>query len=89
MVDLGTLGGAFVMPTGLNSHGQIAGFSNLAGDQTSHAFFWDAGADEGPGHPGRDLLAGKLRSTTGVKSSVRRARQAISHGARFSGSMAS
>ena len=41
MVDLGTLGGAFVMPTGLNNHGQIAGFSNLAGDQTSHGFFWD------------------------------------------------
>ena len=43
MVDLGTLGGAFVMPTGLNSHGQIAGFSNLAGDQTQHAFFWERG----------------------------------------------
>ena len=43
MVDLGSLGGVLVIPNGLNHRGQVAGFSTLAGDLTSHAFFWDQG----------------------------------------------
>jgi probable HAF family extracellular repeat protein len=41
MLDLGTLGGVFGVPAALNSHGQVAGNSNLAGDMTEHAFLWD------------------------------------------------
>jgi len=42
MIDVGTLGGnfgfTFAPP---NNRGQLAGFSNLAGDAASHPFFWD------------------------------------------------
>jgi probable HAF family extracellular repeat protein len=41
MKDLGTLGGTFGYVNALNSTGQAAGTSNIAGDGTSHAFFWD------------------------------------------------
>jgi len=43
MVDLGGLGGTFGQPTALNNRGQIIGFSNLAGDQSSHPFLWSQG----------------------------------------------
>jgi probable HAF family extracellular repeat protein len=43
MLDLGTLGGTIGIPDALNSRGQVAGFSNLAGDQASHPFLWDRG----------------------------------------------
>ncbi len=58
MIDIGTLGGtrSTLGPSGalggvggLNKQGQVAGTSNLAGDQTSHAFFWERG------RPLRDL----------------------------------
>jgi len=43
MVDLGTLGGTCGTPFFLNKHGQVVGFSNLAGDQITDVFFWDQG----------------------------------------------
>ncbi len=36
--DLGTLGGSFSTPRGINDRGQVVGTSNLAGDTASHAF---------------------------------------------------
>jgi probable HAF family extracellular repeat protein len=43
MIDLGNLGGTITQAIGLNSHGQLAGQGNLAGDTTQHPFFWDRG----------------------------------------------
>jgi|HubBroStandDraft_4_1064222.scaffolds.fasta_scaffold22867_2 probable HAF family extracellular repeat protein len=40
MRDLGSLGGTFGFADALNSRGQVAGQSNLAGDLISHPFFW-------------------------------------------------
>jgi probable HAF family extracellular repeat protein len=40
MRDLGTLGGTFGRALALNNRGQIAGISNLAGDQKCHPFLW-------------------------------------------------
>ena len=53
MIDIGTLGGTYgtLGPTGdlagvggLNNRGQVAGTSNLAGDQAEHAFLWERGS---------------------------------------------
>ena len=49
MIDIGTLGGTYgTLGTegvgGLNNRGQVAGTSNLAGDQTCHAFLWERGS---------------------------------------------
>jgi probable HAF family extracellular repeat protein len=44
MQDLGTLGGTIVTPNAMNNRGEVAGFSNIAGDQTGHAFLWDRDA---------------------------------------------
>jgi probable HAF family extracellular repeat protein len=43
MRDLGSLGGTFggVGDQGLNERGEVAGTSNLAGDQTSHPYLWN------------------------------------------------
>jgi len=41
MLDIGTLGGTLGQSIGMNNRGQVVGNSNLAGDQTSHAFLWD------------------------------------------------
>jgi probable HAF family extracellular repeat protein len=41
MRDLGTLGGTFGMPNWLNNAGDVAGTSDLAGDQTNHPFLWN------------------------------------------------
>jgi len=41
MMDIGTLGGTYGNPLGINSSGQVVGVSDMAGDQTSHPFFWD------------------------------------------------
>jgi probable HAF family extracellular repeat protein len=43
MTDLGTLGGTVGNPTALNNRGQVIGFSNLSGDQSSHPFLWEQG----------------------------------------------
>ena len=43
MLDLGTLGGTFGVEHAINNRGQVAGTSNLAGDQTFHPFLWDRG----------------------------------------------
>jgi probable HAF family extracellular repeat protein len=49
MLNVGDLGGKFVTFSWMNERGQIAGTSDLAGDQTAHPFFWQRGS-----HP-RDL----------------------------------
>jgi len=41
MVDIGTLGGTFSQPNGMNNSGQVVGVSNTTGDQAGHAFLWD------------------------------------------------
>jgi probable HAF family extracellular repeat protein len=41
MKDLGTLGGTCTLAADLNDRGQIAGYSNLPGDQFWHGFVWD------------------------------------------------
>ncbi len=41
--DVGTLGGTCSIDRALNNRGQVAGFSNLAGDQSAHPFLWDHG----------------------------------------------
>lgn len=43
MVDLGTLGGTCGFAKFINSRGQIAGQSALAGNRVSHPFLWDRG----------------------------------------------
>ncbi|MGB8440046.1 MAG: hypothetical protein WCE26_11695 [Candidatus Acidiferrales bacterium] len=40
MTDLGNFGGACSSPSWINNYGQVAGSSNLPGDQTGHAFLW-------------------------------------------------
>jgi probable HAF family extracellular repeat protein len=41
MKDLGTLGGSFGAPFWMNSHGQVVGSSNLAGDNANDPFLWN------------------------------------------------
>src|SRR5258706_15349549 len=43
MRNLGTLGGLSGVASLLNNRGQIAGTSDLAGDQTAHPFLWERG----------------------------------------------
>lgn len=40
MQDLGSLGGSCGIATAINNRGQVVGGSNLAGDETMHAFIW-------------------------------------------------
>ncbi len=40
MIDLGTLGGVYAIGNYMNDRGQVAGSSDLAGDQTGHPFLW-------------------------------------------------
>ena len=44
MVNIGTLGGVFGTVSGLNNRGQVAGTSDLAGDQEAHPFIWQRGS---------------------------------------------
>ena len=41
MLDIGTLGGTLGQSAGMNNRGQVIGKSDVAGDQTFHAFLWD------------------------------------------------
>jgi probable HAF family extracellular repeat protein len=41
MLDMGTLGGVLGQSFALNNGGQVAGYSDLAGDQSCHPFLWD------------------------------------------------
>ena len=41
MRDLGTIGGTIGFGNWLNNAGEVAGFSDLAGDQASHPFLWN------------------------------------------------
>jgi probable HAF family extracellular repeat protein len=43
MLDLGSLGGTLGQPNALNNHGQVVGFSNLAGDLSADPFLWEEG----------------------------------------------
>jgi probable HAF family extracellular repeat protein len=43
VIDLGTLGGTFAEPGGINNFSEIAGFSTLPGDSELNAFFWSRG----------------------------------------------
>src|SRR5581483_7226939 len=44
MVDVGGLGGKFATASWMNNRGQVAGTSDLAGDQTRHPFLWERGS---------------------------------------------
>jgi probable HAF family extracellular repeat protein len=41
--DLGSLGGFFTVPFGLNDDGQVVGFSFVEGNAAGHAYLWDSG----------------------------------------------
>jgi len=58
MRDLGSLGGTCTLAADMNNDGQVVGFSDLPGDQSSHAFIWKHGSfhDLG-GTLGGDFLA--------------------------------
>jgi len=43
VIDLGTLGGTFSEPHGINNEDWVAGVANLNGDQNAHAFLWRHG----------------------------------------------
>jgi probable HAF family extracellular repeat protein len=43
MVDLGNLGGTFVLPRRINKHGQVIGLSMRRGDGSFHPFLWEQG----------------------------------------------
>jgi len=43
LLDLGTLGGTFGFPNGINNHGEVVGQSNLVGDSNYHPFLWKRG----------------------------------------------
>lgn len=51
VIDLGTLGGAWSEPTGLNNQGQMAGWSYTDGFTHSHAFTWAGGLMRDLGAP--------------------------------------
>jgi probable HAF family extracellular repeat protein len=40
MHDLGSLGGNFGFPYGMNNRGDVVGWSDLAGDNSAHPFLW-------------------------------------------------
>ena len=73
MRDLGTLGGTFSEPFGLNNRGQVVGQSNLRGDPecngsvdpcVKHAFFWERGSLKDIG-----TLGGSSSEALGVNES--------------------
>jgi len=65
MVGLGSLGGTWGVAYSLNSRGQVAGNSNVAGDQFWHAFFWDRGVLTDLGTLGGDISYGAWLNDAG------------------------
>jgi probable HAF family extracellular repeat protein len=65
MIDLGGLGGTFGVVAGINNSGQVAGTSNLAGDQLYHPFLWDRGVLTDLGTPGGDEAIAVAMSESG------------------------
>lgn len=43
ILDIGTLGGTCAFTAAMNNRGQVAGSSNLTGDETEHPFLWERG----------------------------------------------
>lgn len=43
LLDLGTLGGTYGFPNGINNRGEVVGQSNLVGDSNYHPFLWKRG----------------------------------------------
>ncbi|MCI0536752.1 MAG: hypothetical protein L0Z50_16160, partial [Verrucomicrobiales bacterium] len=54
MVDLGNLGGTFVLPGRINKQGQVIGLSMRRGDGSFHPFLWDQGVMKDLGTFGGD-----------------------------------
>jgi len=66
VVDLGTLGGSFAQPGGINEKGDIEGYSLLSGDTQLQAYFWHHGKFTLiPGLGGPNSFAGWAPSETG------------------------
>jgi probable HAF family extracellular repeat protein len=66
MTDLGTYGGVCGFPLALNNRGQVVGFSNLPGDQTTHAFLW-------PGKDGKMQDLGTFGGSLGTATAINEA----------------
>src|SRR5579862_478882 len=75
--DLGTLGGSQSQALGLNSAGDVVGFSTLAGDQVTHPFLWT------PAGGMQDL--GGLGGTYAYATSVNTAQEVVGYSDRTSG----
>jgi probable HAF family extracellular repeat protein len=89
MLDIGTLGGTFGVSVGMNNRGQVIGDSNLAGDQSYHAFLWDKkeGLQDLGTLRGMRLFLMQMGSTMPVRLSANPIPRP--HRARFSGKMES
>jgi len=66
LADLGTLGGVFSAPTGINTSGQVVGYSETA-DGPLHAFLWSGGTMQDLGTPG---LSGTYPGALGPPGSI-------------------
>jgi probable HAF family extracellular repeat protein len=66
VIDLGTLGGTYAEPGGINNHTEIEGFSTLPGDDVERGFFWSHGQFTAiPGLGGPNSTAGWAISESG------------------------
>ena len=66
VIDLGTLGGTFTGPGGINIHSEVEGFATLPGDTEQNAFFWSRGIMTAiPGLGGPNSAAGWAISDRG------------------------
>ncbi|WP_221054536.1 VPLPA-CTERM sorting domain-containing protein [Methylomonas koyamae] len=63
MQDLGTLGGSYTRPAGINASGQVVGYAYTAGDAT-HAFLYSNGAMQDLG-----TLGGTYSAASGINAS--------------------
>src|SRR5436305_1669392 len=62
VTPLGSLGGSQVFATGINSSGLVVGYSDIAGDTTSHAFLYDGTMHD------LGTLGGSLSSAFGINN---------------------